>query len=69
MIILYGKVHDYLKMSLDYRNTGDVHISIIKHINNLLKVFPVEIKTRTVTLVADHLFQISIPSKARSLSQ
>ena len=60
MKISRGKVHEYLGMTLDYSTPGEVKITMIPYVKEMVKLFeqydPTE-KTAT-TPAADHLFQV-----------
>ena len=45
-------------MMLDYKMKGEVHISMIKCIKDMIKEFPKEIKMKAVEPASDHVFQI-----------
>jgi hypothetical protein len=54
-----GKVHDYLGMTIDYREDGAVKITMIDYINNLLEELPADMKGRAPSPAANHLFQVN----------
>ena len=52
-----GQVHDYLGMTLDFRNKCEVHISMDHYINMMLQDSPKEMKGISSTPMAPHLFK------------
>ena len=56
MTIHRGKVHDYLRMDLDFSSSRVLKIGMIKYIKKIHEEFPEEIKTAAATPTAEHLF-------------
>ncbi|MCK7499178.1 MAG: hypothetical protein MZW92_58370 [Comamonadaceae bacterium] len=54
-----GKVHDYLGMTLDFSNSGEVTITMIDYIKGILHDAPKEMRGSAATPAANHLFQIN----------
>ena len=54
-----GKVHNYLGVDFDYSMRGEVKISMIKYLNNVIKEFPKYMPTKhAATPASDHLFKV-----------
>jgi len=53
-----GKVHEYLGMTLHYRENGKVKISMEQYIDEMLAEMPEEMDGTTATPAANHLFQV-----------
>lgn len=51
------KVHDYLRMRLDFLKPGEVTVTMIDYIKAILHVAPKDMHGRAVTLAVTHLFQ------------
>jgi hypothetical protein len=54
-----GKVHDYLGLTLDFSNPGEVTLTMIDYIKAVLHDAPEEMRGRAVTPAASHLFQVN----------
>ena len=52
-----GKTHEYLGMSLDFRNKGEVRISMEHYIDMMLRDAPLEMDGTSNTPAAAHLFK------------
>jgi hypothetical protein len=52
-----SKVFDYLGMTLDYLSPGQVTISMIKYIEDMLEDLPTDMEGESVTTAANHLFR------------
>jgi hypothetical protein len=53
-----GKVQDYLGMTFDFTNRGEVTIDMIDYIKTILAEMPDEMKGKAATPAAAHLFTI-----------
>ncbi len=62
-----GKMHEYLQMDLDFTTSGEVKLSMIPYIKNILRQFPEEIGRSVTTPASNHLFQVSKEGKSRPL--
>jgi hypothetical protein len=60
-----GQIHDYLGMELDYQKQGELKTNMTKHIENMLKDFPVKLGKKDVakTLARDNLFYLGTRAK------
>lgn len=56
-------------MDLDFSLSGEVKISMILYVKNILKDFPKELENSIATPAADHLFQVQEESEARKLPE
>ena len=56
-------------MTLDYTTKGEVHISMIKYIKDMIDALPKEFKTMATMPAFDDLFQICDQAKARLLPE
>ena len=54
-----GKVHDYLGMTLDYREKGKVKITMIDYITTMLSELPREMNGVAASPAASHLFKVN----------
>ena len=54
--ITRGKLHTYLGMDMDFRAPGEVAISMIPYMQEIVDEFPDDIGTPANTPAADHLF-------------
>ena len=52
----HGDVHDYLGMDLDYSEKGNMKVSMIKYLMNLLQEFPEELGDSAASPAVTHLF-------------
>ena len=59
LTVVRGKVHDYLGMTLDFRENGKVKISMFKYIEELLLGLNEKMKGIAVTPAALHLFEVN----------
>ena len=60
LVITWGKVHEYLRMTIDFSEEGKVKFYMQDYIKALLAEAPEEImKGSAVTPAANHLFQIN----------
>ena len=64
-----GKIHNYLRMDLDYTTKGKVGVSMIKYVDKILEVFLEELCAPAATPAAEPLFQVRNDSKAEFLSE
>ena len=55
-----GQVHDYLGMTLDFHNKGEVHINMEHYINMMLQDAPKEMEGISSMPAAPHLFKINL---------
>ena len=58
MTIMWGKVHKYLGMTIDYSSPGKVILSMIKYIGKMIDDFPEDMKGKSSTPAAHQLFYI-----------
>jgi hypothetical protein len=60
-----GKVHDYLRMELDYRKQGELKVNMTKYVENKINKFPVKLGKKDVgkTPAADNLFNLGTGAK------
>ena len=54
-----GQVHDYLGMTLDFHNKGEVHIKMEHYIEMMLQDTPKEMEGTTSMPAAAHLFKVN----------
>eukprot|EP00957_Ditylum_brightwellii_P122138 9314495-Ditylum_brightwellii.AAC.1 len=55
----WGKVHDYLGMTLDFRKKGKVKVGMVKYAKEVIETFPEAIKGSVNTPMAEHLFTVN----------
>ena len=67
MTITQGKVHKYLRMTIDYSSPGKVIFLMIDYIGKMIDNIPEEMKGESATPAAHHIFDIV--SDATKLSQ
>ena len=56
--VKWGHILEYLGMTLDYTIKGQVKVSMIPYIQNIIKELPKEIMSFASTPASDHLFQV-----------
>ena len=57
LTVSHGQVHDYLGMTLDFRNKGEMCIDMEHYIDMMLQDAPKEMEGITNTPAAPHLFK------------
>ena len=67
MTIRRGKVHEYLRMDLDFSSAKTLKIGMIKYIKKICDNFPEEIKSAPATPAAEHLFNVCEDNKHKLL--
>ena len=67
MTITRGKVHKYLRMTIDYSSPGKLIFSMIDYIGKMIDDIPEDMKDESATPATHHLFDIS--EDATKLSQ
>ena len=63
MKLVTGKKHDYLGMILDYSEKGKLKVEMKYYIENMIKDFPYELKSKTKTPWNDKLFKVNNTTK------
>jgi hypothetical protein len=60
-----GRIHDYLRMELDYRKQGELKINMTKYVKNMLNNFPVKLGRKDVakTPARDNLLNLGTGAK------
>jgi hypothetical protein len=60
-----GRIHNYLRMELDYRKRGELKINMTKYVKNMLNNFPVKLGKKDVakTPARDNLFNLGTRAK------
>jgi hypothetical protein len=56
---LRGKAHDYLGMTLDFSKPGEVTVTMVDYIKNILHDAPKEMGGSAATPATNHLFQVN----------
>jgi hypothetical protein len=59
LVVTWGKVHDYLGMTLDFSEDGKIKITMIDYIKNMLAELPEDMAGEAATPAANHLFEVS----------
>jgi hypothetical protein len=59
LTITWGKVHEYLCMTIDYSTLGKVRITMLKYIRDMFKEMPEEWTGQAATPAANHLFEVN----------
>jgi hypothetical protein len=54
-----GKVRDYLGMTLDFSNPGEVTVTMIDYLKSVLHDAPKEMRGAAATPAANHLFEVN----------
>ena len=54
-----GKIHDYLGMTIDYSEKGQVKIKMIDYVDKILADLPKEMDGEAPTPTADHFFDVN----------
>ena len=60
LTVSHGQVHDYLGMTLDFHNKGEVHINMEHYINMMMQDAPKEMEGTSSTPAASHLFKVNL---------
>jgi hypothetical protein len=55
-----GKIHDYLRMTLDFSSPGKVRVTMIDYIKKMLANLPSDMDGVAVTTTPTHLFEVNI---------
>ena len=55
----WGKIHDYLGMTLDFSKQGEVTFMMIDYIKSILHNAPKEMCSHAATLATNHLFEVN----------
>ncbi len=50
--------HDYLEVDLEFREHGNLEVSMVKYLKNIIEGFPEMIAGRLPTLAGDRLFDV-----------
>ena len=61
MTVTRGKVHEYLRMTLDYTVPGEVKVMMIPYVKEIISKFSKYIKSEKMvkTPAVQHLFQVN----------
>ena len=59
LTVSHGQVHDYLGMTLDFHNKGEVHINMEHYIDMMIQDAPEEMEGTSSMPAASHLFKIN----------
>ena len=62
-----GKLHDYLRMKLDYRDHGKVKINMTDYLKNILDDLPMKYQGGAITPAANRIFEVN--NTTRKLSK
>ena len=65
LYVPWGKVHGYLGMYMDYSEKRKVMMSMIKHLNYILKKLPEHLGATESTPTSEHLFRVCGNSEAK----
>ena len=60
-------IHDYLGMIFDFSAKGNMIVTMMEYIMNIIMDFPEEITGTKTSPAADHLFMVRDPSLAKAL--
>jgi hypothetical protein len=63
LTVTQGKVHEYLRMTIDYSLNGKVKITMIDYIQGMLDKLPNDMAGKAATPAASHLFQVNEDAK------
>jgi hypothetical protein len=69
LVVHRGKVHNYLRMVVNFANEGIAQISMITYKTKVLIDVPKAITTPCATLAADHLFTIRDKASVKFLPE
>ena len=53
-----GKKHDYLGVDFEFGNDGKLKVSMFESVDSIIRDFPEDISSKSVTPAAKHLFKI-----------
>ena len=59
LVIHQGPIHDYLGMTLDFSTPGKVQVTMIDHMQQMLKELPEDMASVAAMPATEHLFQIN----------
>ena len=63
------KIHDYLGMNLDFSEDGNVKVSMIPYLLEILRHFPELLGDTATSPAANHLFKVRSDKEARLLPE
>jgi hypothetical protein len=55
----YGKIHEYLGMTIDYSEDGKVKLTMYDYVEDILVEAPDDMDGTAVTVASDHLFTVN----------
>jgi hypothetical protein len=55
----YGKIHEYLGMTIDYSEDGKVKFTMYAYLEDILVEAPDDMDGATVTVASNHLFTVN----------
>jgi hypothetical protein len=64
-----GRKHDYLRVDLEFCKEGNLRVSMVKYLENVIGEFPELIVGRAATPAGDILFDIRDAKEARQLEE
>jgi hypothetical protein len=64
-----GRKHDYLGVDLEFCEDGNLQVSMVKYLENVIKEFPELIVGRAAMPTGDRLFDIQYAKEARQLEE
>ena len=68
-MVTWGKVHDYLGMTIDYSVPGKVIIRMDDYVKAILDEAPSDMDGVVLTPAADHLFDVNPDAKSLDMTQ
>ncbi len=54
----WGEKHDYLGMDDDFSKVGEIRVTMINYLKEVISEFPKQINGSVTSPVADHLFDV-----------
>ena len=69
LMVNHNKIHDYLGINLDFSEDGNMKVSMIPYLLEILRDFPELLGDTAMSPAADHLFKVRSTEEARLLSE
>ena len=64
-----GKLNEYLGMTFDFSNPGEVMVSMLWYVQDMIKNFPEVLGAAAATPAAKHLFKVSDADAVKPLPE
>ena len=64
-----GNKHNYLGAGLEFMEDGQLNVSMVNYLKNVIKAFPEQIEGRAVTPTGERLFDVRDEIETRPLEE